>query len=167
MKSSLNEELGEADQMYDEFDGKVSNIQSLLDLKAEKKEMRDEIDAAVGGISSSLSEVKSALPDQGVMSKIKNSLNDKANRNDLLKLKKQLRSLSGEDNRDDPGLSKRCLSCDRPIVTNMQTIELINQANLTLTRVMSHATGPENTIVPVIGGGGQNGGKGTLRFRAR
>jgi len=92
--------------MFDEFDSKVHNIQSLLDLKVEKAEVREEIDEAVLPLSMDLNAVKAGLPQEGLVNRIQESLNDKANRNDLLKLRKQLKVLSGEENRDDPGLSK-------------------------------------------------------------
>jgi len=154
------------DQIYDEFGSKVNNIQSLLDLKAERQEVREEIDHAMEGINSSLHEVKSSLPQQGIVNKIKETLSEKASRHDLIRVKKQLKALSTDQDRDDPGLSKRCLSCDRPIVNDMQTIELINQANLKLTQMSKSGfanTGmlqrPESAAGDIFGHGGNRSWK--------
>ena len=121
------------------------NIQSLLEMKAEKVELREEIDTAVGEIGKSLQDVRMSLPPEGVMLKLRAGLREKANRSDLLKLRSKLNVLSGENDRDAPGLSKRCLSCDRPIVTSQESIDMITQANLALTQNMKMMTSMQST----------------------
>jgi len=114
-------------------------------MKAEKVELREEIDTAVGEIGKSLQDVRMSLPPEGVMLKLRAGLREKANRSDLLKLRSKLNVLSGENDRDAPGLSKRCLSCDRPIVTSQESIDMITQANLALTQNMKMMTSMQST----------------------